>query len=413
MEKLGDYHPNKRERILKPEPGSRSSPKEGPRLSRRAFLRGSLSSAVAYAAGAETLLRLPDTDAFLKDRKDRMRFDGFGSLSAQEREEKIRKEVALVHAFVRSPEGERIMNGGTPEDIFKLLAMLPPLLRKHIEGTSYEVPKDAWPSVPLVGGLGKISVQHSRDKGTPEASFVGNAAYLGGGEFLTNWHVLSAAMHEGTVPPSQYEQLSRLVKIHGRRGLDVVRIKMSAKSSRATGVEAGRPLSVLPPTIPDSNLNGSFITVASIDPDESAESDGTKAFPSVALKVTKHMANLFSPNDPHWRLPLENSYLYLMPPGEARRRPYPSRSGSRLLDFLQANKLPASSYWYAGGTSGSPVLKDGKLVGINYSAKQAEHHGISYDIGFFHPIGKVREALESGMTYDTTSVKPTVLSRSN
>ena len=168
---------------------------------------------------------------------------------------------------------------------------------------------------------------------------------------------------------------------------------------------------ILPPTIPDAILNGSLITVAGIDPDESAGPDGTKVFPSVALKVTQNMANLLAPGDPRLK-ELVNSYLYLLPPGEARSRQYPSRSGSRILDFLQANEPPASGYLYAGGTSGSPVLKDGQLVGVNHSSLHAKYNGSTYDLGFFHPMGKVREALRSGMNYDT-SVKPTALSRNN
>ena len=41
----------------------------------------------------------------------------------------------------------RILEAGTDEEIFALLRLAPPILREHISGTKYDIPKENWPSV--------------------------------------------------------------------------------------------------------------------------------------------------------------------------------------------------------------------------------------------------------------------------
>ncbi len=335
-----------------------------------------------------------------------MRFERFDGLPPQERERLIKEEVGRFHAFLYSPEGKRIMNSGTPQEVFALLSSMPPLLREHIAGTSFDIPKEQWPSV-VVGGAGGVLVTLKVNSGPDRArSFhVGNGVYVGPNEFLTNLHVLQSIVGPlglASRPGRRGVRKSSSDTMKGR-GFDVVRVKASP-SVLVDATSSGPPKIVeqFSSHAPDSLLNGSLITVAGIDPDESSSPDGTKLFPSVALQVTKHMAHMFAGDNLDAREHFENSYIYLMPPGEVRRRHEPSRSGSRFADLIRSGTLPDKMYWYAGGTSGSPVMMNGTLAGINYAGKQWEQSGVTLDLGFFHPMGKIREALKLGMNYDMT-----------
>ncbi|MDO8561811.1 MAG: hypothetical protein Q7S05_03215 [bacterium] len=397
-----------RERIRGSRQEKRSDPEltQG-QLSRRNFLKQATSIGTPALLGGllggsivEGFYRLVDFTAWSSDRTRRMRFERFGGLSPKEREQIIAAEVQQARSFLRSQEGKRILESGTDDEIFSLLTSLPTLLREHIAGTSYDIPKEKWPSV-AVGitsrGMPYVLGLNNSPK-TIAGKYHGNGVFVAPDTMLTNWHVIAKQNEQDLAvsSPLAAQESSRLQNLYKSKNIDAVYIHfrgpVTLESSTSTPT-------VLPfsSAISDADVSGNLITVAGIDPDKSAASDGTKIYPSIAVPVTKrihtfleHYAGCGKENF------VENGFVYIAPPGESAPRPFPSPSGSRLLDVLQ-DRDPDARMNLMQGTSGSPVLMNGKLVGINHRRGDIEYKGLGLDVGFFHGPDALRKAREYGM----------------
>lgn len=364
--------------------------KDSPDISRRSFF-GKVGEAAAYAAmgsirvlpAGEVIARSSDIHNWFRERTHRMRFEKWKDLSAPEREGLIDAEINEARSFIRGPEGTRILREGTDDEIFGLLQSMPPLLREHIAGTKYDVPKENWPSVAVNGQapMHAMEIQSVQQASNNFPSY-GNGVFTDG-TLLTNWHVTSASKIKTQLPP-QWEECKR----NYETGVDAVRVRMPASLRDARGVHT-RQLT----DMSDQDMNGSFVRIAGIDPDESAAPDGTKVYPSVAIRVTERLAaflrstHSFPMRDPA----IENSFIFLAPPGESMQRRSAPETGSRVLDMVL--NVPGYTNTRMHGMSGSPVLLGESLAGILNQVREIAFKGQCLEVGFFHGPDIIHQAL--------------------
>jgi len=333
--------------------------------------------AVAGALGlALEKLSAPKLDEFqqyLVDRKARLQLDKLSTFSPEKKEALIDAEVARVREFVRGPEGKRILENGTDDEVWMLITMLPPIIREHIAGTKYDVSPTAWPSVviPDSGTAALDVVDLSRIKQMNPKSY-GNGFYVDSKTLVTNLHVLGGR----SIPAREAARLELAAQTNA---LDIVYATLPKGN-----VAVSKPLSMQ-----DTNdsVHASFVTIAGIKPDSTAAADGTKLYPGIAIRMTPNLSR-FLFGDPQASLRslqrdafLKNSFMVVLPPGE---------TGSR-----DGRRSPSD------GMSGSPVLKSGSLAGIFRSGinGRLQHRGLLYDIGFFHGPDEIKKAREVGLMY--------------
>lgn len=382
-------------------------------LSRRGFLKSSLSlgalGALSAAGGGEAAFRAYDIELFLKERQNRNRFENWNHLSVLEREEKIETEVKEFRDFIRSPEGERIMEEGTDDEIFSVLCSLPAYLREHVRGTKFDVPLEAFPSV-AVGRTrteeGAVAVRSVHDGfDSLKQFYCGNGVPIDANTFITNVHVLEATEYAGSETSGPTTVSDAISRGYQDAGIDVVATSFAEGSDPAICYPTREPACL---TLSDDDVHGSLVRVAGIDPDESADSDGVKIFASVALHITPRLFELLKYPE-NERMNMLNSFLYVLPPGEAYDRLFPSPTGSRLLDFIEGKdmaELTVKRRRRAGGTSGAAVLLGPDAVGINHSCAVLEYTpsnvpyaNICLDIGFCHGPKAIQKAMNLNMMY--------------
>lgn len=382
-------------------------------LSRRQFLRAAVGG-VAVTASGEALLRAKDFVRWRQERGERMRFDRWEGLSPREREERIDAEVRHSGAFIQSGEGRRVLESGSNEELFKLLQLMPPILREHIDGTRYEIPRSEWPSI-NIGGTFDGDVPRietaagyegpARSWSLAESGY-GNGFFVDERSFLTNIHVLAQGLvdhlsHEKNRAVSEVRTYNRLMRVLHEDNLDIVRVVVPADRNVRSRV---LPLGSMPKS---ADVHGSFVRVAGIDPDQRAAADGTKIYPSIAIRATRRLADFIAAHAAGGYAPFAhgdrlfgNSFVLLMPPGETIAHPPASATGSRLVDLVLDEPV-GSEQMYHHGMSGSPALTaEGTLAGIFYGGLTVSYGGRCTDIGFFLGPDEIRRSQEIGMTYD-------------
>lgn len=357
-------------------------------MTRRSLLK-KLAGGVAGLAvgGGEGVLRIPDLDAWTADRVRRMRFERWDGMPAAERERLITAEVTAVRDFIRGPEGTRILESGSDDEIFDLIYAMPALLREHLEGTRFEVGTGEWPSVavsldPDDNEVFVLGANYGPD--VIAKTYHGNGVFVAPDTLMTNCHVLMSEkdFQDGSTSSlARNPALSSLWQKYTKGFADAAFVQFKGPVSLETAAHK-------PPVFPlahlsDADVTGNPIMVQAIDPDRSAAKDGTKAYFSLAIPVTKRVAQFlraynFYNTDQY----VQASFMYIRPPGESMRRPFASKTGSRLLDFIM-NKERVGQEAFGQGTSGSPVFMDGKLVGLNHRAGQIRYKGIDLDVAFF------------------------------
>ena len=394
-----DFAPEKRDRWS--EPGKKSEGKKG--ISRRRFLQGAASlvadASIASTLGVEALLQLPDLVAWDQERTNRLRFDRWKEYSLEQREHLIESEVRIVGDFIRSREGQRILHEGTDDELFTLISSLPPFLREHLSKTKFDIPKGRWPSVAIGRQfVGEVPEIRRFEHGPREIYdfYCGNGFFVGPRTLLTNWHVAEySMMNEGDQGVPKHIA-SNLQSSYTSLAADVIALQFP----KGTGPQS--PVLPFSPRLLDEHIAGRLIRVAGLDPDESAASDGTKVFPSVALPITRRLHEFFEQYGPKSDRPDKQmgDFVYLAPPGESFGRRLPSVSGSRLLDRM-LRQDQAEKYMRMGGTSGSPVLlEDGRVAGINRAAGVLYYKGMCLDLGVFESAERMGQAISKGMVYD-------------
>jgi hypothetical protein len=413
---------------------------EGPRrLDRRKFLKGMLQTAAVAAVSApileEARLSAPDFQIWQRERSERMRFDRFSGLAPAERERLITKEVEEVGAFIRGPEGERILESGTDDEIGALLTMLPPLLREHMEGTKFDTTRDQWPSVVINAGEWKNFVPNLMGHGDSRETLnkqlfgrpYGNGFYLDNKTIVTNVHVPAVAFSHlkkylGSFPQNEINKnaqakLDAITHRSQETGIDIMKLSLPDDHVPAT------TLQIEPDKHTNEDIQGRLIMAAGMKPDDTSAPDGTKVYPSIAIRVTPHLANFIYRHsiEPSLKIkpeqadtqreerhtpvadPITKSFLFLLPPGESTRHRESSFTGSRLIDrILQKGEPQYKADLHVNGMSGSPVLMDGNIVGINHRVNSLTFKNTCFDVCFFHGPDEIKEALnDSAMAMPT------------
>ena len=363
------------------------------RITRRRFI-GDIAAVLAL----EAFLRAPDALSYLDDLKQHAKFrrPGFEKLSSEERERHIREEAAAAEKLIRSTEGQRILERGTDEEIFALLDAMPKILRSHIRGTSFDVPKDEWPSV----GMG-FSTTDDFALVFPSSSFEeirgkvkANAVFVGPNKILTNLHVLSGL---GVHVPE-------LEKLWHEHGIDAVYITVPSTAPRISP-DRLKIRAVSKKT--DSELHGTFIKIPSLHAGDTADAEGTKQSISTCIRLNKRLAGFLercTRRKIEWK-EIRNCFLYITQPGESALRFRPSHTGSRLLDTIVSARLP-DVYARSQGVSGSPVLPepdDGTVVGLDALSAPMWLGEASLDCGIFYGPDSLRNA-EKTMSYTSSGV---------
>lgn len=413
---------------------------EGPRhLDRRKFLKGILQTAAVAAVPVSILgeshLRAPDFQIWQRERSERMRFDRLNGLAPAEREKLISKEVNEVGAFIRGPEGKRILESGTDDEIGALLTILPPLLREHIEGTKFDTTREQWPSVVINAGEWKNFIPDLIGRGNSRETLSkrlsghphGNGFYLNNKTIVTNVHVPAVAFSHlkkylGSFPQNEINKnaqakLDAITDRSQEAGIDIMTLSLPDDHIPAA------TLQMTPDKHTNADIQGRLIVAAGMKPDDTSAPDGTKVYPSIAIRVTPHLANFIYRHSIEPGLvrkpeqtdtqkeeirtpavdPITKSFLYLLPPGESTRHREASLTGSRLLDrVLQKGEPQYMPDLHASGMSGSPVLMDGDIVGINHRVNSLAFKNTCFDVCFFHGPDEIKEALN-----DSTMTMPT------
>ncbi len=364
-----------------------------------------LAATTAAPIAVEGYMRLREFRDWADDRVRRLRFDTeWKHLPSMEREEKITSEINHTTQFINGREGRRILESGSDHELFTMIRSLPCFLREHLKGTKYDILKEDWPSVAYsrTGGEQLSSRILSVASGPERIGelYSGNGVFVAQDTLLTNWHVYHSRFGGSLSYSSMTTGSDRGLspdEIYKRRGLDAVYVHFDSLDMPYGSANSPK-ICPLSPARHDSDVTGRFVQVACLDPDESSANDGTKLYPSIAIPVTKRVLeflNRYQGSTGTFIKSVEHSFLYISPPGESRMRRSAAESGSRLLDDVRRVNPRESSRMQ--GTSGSPVMMEGELVGLNCSVGEISYEGVTLDLGFFLGPDALREAHKLGM----------------
>ncbi len=314
-------------------------------------------------------------------RAQRMRLHELERLPVAERERIIGYEIKVVSAFMKSAEGERILNEGTDKEIAEYLDVASlPLLQEYVAGTRFDVPREKWPSVGVdfdldeYGNPKLIAVEDiHKDLSTLQQNN-GNGFAISDQVFLTNWHVLEdtakAFYAEHDIPLDTLAKYDKAMK----EGFDIVSARLP-DGFDAPHYDAAFFM------MKDSDVHGSYICVAGIDPDATSDRHGLKRYPAMAIRMTPRMCAYMKLSTQ-----FTHCFMYALPPGEA---------------IVRSDETTP-----ARGTSGSPVMMNGAVVGINHSSISFEdfNRGVMCEFGFFNGPDAINEALrDKGLHYDPSN----------
>ena len=160
------------------------------------------------------------------------------------------------------------------------------------------------------------------------------------------------------------------------------------------------------PSVSDADIEGNFVCIVGRDPDVFSDMDGAKVYPGIAVKMTPEFvrgalsevsqsnrrgmsAHDFERFIARVRNRMDNAYMMMLPPGEARA--YPDME----------SELPCQ------GMSASPVFSfirgAYRPVGIFFSAMCLEdvERRRNVDVAFSHPISAIRRLAGDPKAYWT------------
>ncbi len=291
----------------------------------------------------------------------RMRYEELASLTAHERESIIRHECDIYGRFLRSEYGKKILESGSDEELGLLMGCLPALLPSHTRDTSLDVPYAKWPSVAITNTFDVTGCPTVRDAfHTLEVlkdNFAGNGFQIDESHAITNWHVIQHQVERFCTENSLSVDEVTGGRLSFEEGRDAVIVPIRSGDLMQT------PYRPTFDQLKDADIHGRLITMAGVDPDETANDAGVKIRPSVAIRVTSRLLDFLNIEANQQDL---KSFLFSLPPGEAKER------DDRTM--------------LAQGTSGSPIIMSGGIVGINRACVQTYEikKKLCRDFGLFH-----------------------------
>lgn len=330
-------------------------------ISRRAFFE-------RYAAPAAATVALSALPNILHaDMAEAARLEG--REGARERERVIENKVRAVREALNSPE-VRAARMGQGDRIFSRVvrAIQFPVTPQFIKGTKFDMEvvrkkhcvqfAYEWQGKNKPHLMHWISNKLQGFKKDTEAA-CGNGVYFGAlNKFLTARHNAAKA--------TQREFSG------GKRDLHVM--------NRGSVKCLPEQLVVDDPSLTNAHIDGAFVSIEGIDPDATADSEGYKSYPGVAVRLSREFVNsCFTTSPPDMKEWLARSFMVVVPAGEATG---------------DGNKKPIK------GMSGSPVftLHNGErtFAGIMFSVADYNDNvtNTSYDVAFFHGIEEVRAQVQ-------------------
>lgn len=323
---------------------------------------GGLSALVAGAFAAAKLRSknapadFPDTSS-----NEDVKVD-FAGLNL-EKQRALDDAIAAIQENLRDPEVLEALEGRGEDPLSVILGAIEiPILPDDLKYTKYDV-SELLRRYP-------VQIEMSGNKGT----------YRGNGIFwqdpgiqLTAGHVISGDQSIDTRYPED---------------VDVGAYRVDANFE-------ARPEQVVKddPSITNASIHGRFVAIVGFDPDTTSDEHGYKTYPGIAVKVTPGLAHALHGHAPSLMQKFQNSFLLILPPGEAKS---PSeRSGNTIWQSASAKKQVR-----AQGMSGSPmfVYLNGQYSfgGIFWAVRSAKDRvrKRSLDIGYVHGIDDIRRALK-------------------
>ncbi len=349
----------KKEEVPPPETISQQA---GPRatITRRAFFERYVAPAAAAGALAAvpTLMHAERAEAAALQ----------GSEAWREREARIDRAVHTARNALNSPDVRAARMGQGENSFMRVLrAMQFPVSPQLIRGTKYDMETVQkkhcvqmtyeWQGENKPYFVQWLSRKAGGFKTDKQAGY-GNGIFFGAqNRFLTARHIASDALQR-QVPG-------------GKRDLNIMNL----------GTLKCHPEQVIrDSTLTNAQIDGAFVSIEGIDPDATADSEGYKSYPGVAVRLTREFVDrVFTQSPPDMKELLSRSFMVAIPPGEGT-----GPSGNK----------PGT------GMSGSPVftLHNGEraLAGVMYAlASYADPEmNTSYDFAFFHGIDEVREQVQ-------------------
>ncbi len=355
LRRIKDAHIKEREAVAEPTQASES-------LSRRDFFR-------RYAAPAAATVALSAVPSILK--VDAAEAKPLPTIEASAgREAVIESKVAAARAAMNAPDVlEARMGNGNLAFTRVLRALQCGITPQYVKGTRYDMEdmrrkhcvQLSWQN----RGEGKpydvqLSTQRAPIFKTPKQAGYANGVFFGAqNRFLTARHAMCDALQKP--------------RTLGKRDLEW----------HFTGETKGRPEQVLfdDPTLTNAAIDGAFVSIEGIDPDQTADSEGYKSYPGVAMRLTRGFIDKVFPTlASEYKEVLSRSFVVAIPAGEGTGATAKDKPGS--------------------GMTGAPVytIHNGKkvLAGVlNMISSHPNHEtGSTFDYAFFQGIEEVRAQIQ-------------------
>ncbi len=283
-----------------------------------------------------------------------------------DKQQRLENSIAAIQQNLRHPDVLEALEGRGKDPLSVILGAIEiPILPEHIEGTKYGVDEIRQ----------RYSVQVEILNSNGERRSIGNGVFFRDSKIqLTAAHVVDGST--STIDPHPNGVDAALPKITDAR--------LTASPEQIVYDD---------PNTTNADIHGQFVVVVGFDPDSTSDESGYKTYPGVAVKVTPGLAHHLYGNWPHLVEKVQNSFMLVLPPGEAKSPAHSSEDDA-------SQPTGGKKYARVAGMSGSGMFvhHEGRYVfgGTFWSALSMKDvvRKRSVDIGFIHGIDDIRRAFK-------------------